>query len=460
MASRPKFDRIWASGGVATDPGDVEYKKGYVKEKPPHEEQNFLQQKDDEFFLSVAETGFPTVGSDVTYKDKALAHQNGRAVMKTDAGWVETLGSMELTKAEQIMEEYYNKIIQHQADKSNPHNETAAQVGTYTKAESDTKVKVSQDHLDAHIADRSDPHEVTPQQLGTLPTTGGTFTGQAGYEDGITVGGKVVEATDKSIYMDKLGIKDGDSVFGDELLMHEGNYLKMRNALEPKYAAPSPDIIMPLSCDLTTWYGGGKVTASWDSLNFDPVKGLEVEGDITFSGEDALASDCTLSAIASGSVTIQIGNTALIELSEGVQYIPLLNWDVSDTNITISGSGFIKELRIWSMPLSIEQCDGIKQEDIVAGQNIFTNETTDGLGTAVIGTSTGISALQFNGDLGGAICTVLVDLNGGSNYTTIGSIDNHHPNKLVMLPAGAALNCRIEGATDKTNVSVRSSAGA
>ena len=57
-------------------------------------------------------------------------------------------------------------LITHLANKSNPHGVTASQAGAYTKAETDTKVKVVNDSLNSHAGDKSNPHAVTKAQVG------------------------------------------------------------------------------------------------------------------------------------------------------------------------------------------------------------------------------------------------------------------------------------------------------
>ena len=71
----------------------------------------------------------------------------------------------------------------------NPHKVTAAQTGAYTKAETDSKDKVTADALAAHKADRGNPHGLEPHQIGAYnrgdidqmmagkANTAGTYTG-------------------------------------------------------------------------------------------------------------------------------------------------------------------------------------------------------------------------------------------------------------------------------------------
>jgi hypothetical protein len=87
--------------------------------------------------------------------------------------------------------------------------------------------------------------------------------------------------------------------------------------------------------------------------------------------------------------------------------------------------------------------------------NIFTNQTADGLGSVLTsGDAAGHYALTLSGYLDGAFCSILADISGGTDYVQVGSLSNGKPASLVILPAGAKVTCRLEGAKANTNITV------
>ncbi len=88
-------------------------------------------------------------------------------------------------------------------------------------------------------------------------------------------------------------------------------------------------------------------------------------------------------------------------------------------------------------------------------QVIFNNQKSDGIGTVLTtGASMAPYVLTLNGTLDGALCTVIADINGGTNYVTVGSLSAIGATSLLMLPGASKVTCRLNGAGANTNVTV------
>ena len=190
MALRPKLDRVWTSANsvLRRDPGDAKYIQGWVSEIPTFQVLNYLQYKVDTTLLAQAERGIFEWGSDITYVLGSVVWcENDKKI------YVSTVGSPDKIKAPntnlahwspssiQVPRANYDAILAsinfHIADKSNPHNLSAAQLGSYTKAETDALVAQYQALVLAHSSNKNNPHGVTALQVGAVPATGGAYTG-------------------------------------------------------------------------------------------------------------------------------------------------------------------------------------------------------------------------------------------------------------------------------------------
>ena len=79
---------------------------------------------------------------------------------------------------------------------------------------------------------------------------------------------------------------------------------------------------------------------------------------------------------------------------------------------------------------------------------LLSNATVDSVGVAMQNGTTGIAvyAVTLKGLLGKAVCDILVDVEGGSNWVQAGSLSDGHSAKLIMLPRNARLTARLSGA--------------
>lgn len=284
---RPKLNRIWTSANsvLRRDPGDAKYIQGWVSEIPTFQVLNYLQYKVDTTLLAQAERGIFEWGSDITYVLGSVVWcENDKKI------YVSTVGSPDKTKAPninlahwspssiQVPRASYDAILAaikaHIANKSNPHNLSAAQLGSYTKTETDALVAQYQALVLAHSSDKNNPHGLTALQVGAVPATGGTYTGDVTFNGGMYFdAGKVnrISKTD-GLYLQAgtavLGIDStGAAVVGTTAskskIVSEATFPTLKAAQEPSYAVPEPTIQMDLIGSINIRRGVG--TASSDS---------------------------------------------------------------------------------------------------------------------------------------------------------------------------------------------------
>lgn len=287
MALRPKLNRVWTSANsvLRRDPGDAKYIQGWVSEIPTFQVLNYLQYKVDTTLLAQAERGIFEWGSDITYVLGSIVWcENDKKI------YVSTVGSPDKTKAPntnlahwspssiQVPRASYDAILtsinSHIANKSNPHNLSAAQLGSYTKAETDALVAQYQALVLAHSSNKNNPHGVTALQVGAVPATGGTYTGDVTFNGGMffdagkvnqisKTGGLYLQAGTAVMGIDATGAAVVGTTSSKSKIVSEATFPALKAAQEPGYAVPEPTIQMDLIGSINIRRGVG--TASSDS---------------------------------------------------------------------------------------------------------------------------------------------------------------------------------------------------
>lgn len=297
MALRPKLNRVWTSANsvLRRDPGDAKYIQGWVSEIPTFQVLNYLQYKVDTTLLAQAERGIFEWGSDITYGLGSVVWcENDKKI------YVSTVGSPDKTKAPntnlahwspssiQVPRASYDAILasinSHIANKSNPHNLSAAQLGSYTKAETDALVAQYQALVLAHSSNKNNPHGVTALQVGAVPATGGTYTGDVTFNGGMFFDAGKVNQISKSggLYLQAgsalLGIDgNGAAVIGTAAsrskIVSEATFPALKAAQEPSYAVPEPTIQMDLIGSINIRRGVGTASSSRSEPVYSADKG-------------------------------------------------------------------------------------------------------------------------------------------------------------------------------------------
>lgn len=95
IINKPELDSIWASEGAKTKPPLDKIKQGWISEIPPHQYENWIQNKQDEFNAYVNQKGIPEWdGVTEYYKDKSFVQDNKKIYVSVrDSG-----GSLAISK--------------------------------------------------------------------------------------------------------------------------------------------------------------------------------------------------------------------------------------------------------------------------------------------------------------------------------------------------------------------------
>lgn len=297
MALRPKLNRVWTSNNsiARRDPGDDKYLQGWVAEIPTYQVLNYLQYKVDTTMLAQAERGIFEWGSDVSYGIGSLAwdETNKTIYVCTVTNPSKTLApsanpSQWSPSAIQVSRANYDSVVSainnHIANRANPHQVTAAQVGTYNRAEMDALVSNYRAMVLAHASDYNNPHNLTAVQVGAVPVTGGEYTGQVTMPTAYFNESKTAQLLQDN----GLWLKNGNYLLGinsatgfaetgtaasKSRLVTELSFPDLKAVREPEYATPEPIVNMPLIGSINLRAGIGKVNSSANEPAYAPQFG-------------------------------------------------------------------------------------------------------------------------------------------------------------------------------------------
>lgn len=298
MALRPKLNRVWTSNNsiARRDPGDVKYLQGWVAEIPTYQVLNYLQYKVDTTMLAQAERGIFEWGSDVSYGVGSLAwdETNKTIYVCTVTNPSKTLApsanpSQWSPSSIQVSRANYDSIVSainnHIANLANPHQVTAAQVGTYNRAEMDALVANYQAMVQAHVTDYNNPHKLTAVQVGAVPVEGGTYTGEVTMPTAYFNESKTAQLLQDN----GLWLKNGSYLLGingttgnpetgtaasKSRLVTELNFPDVKLAQEPGYAHLEPTFQMNLVNSLNIVRGSGTVSSTEGmNIQYDQANG-------------------------------------------------------------------------------------------------------------------------------------------------------------------------------------------
>lgn len=297
MALRPKLNRVWTSANsvLRRDPGDAKYIQGWISEIPTYQVLNFLQFKVDTTLLAQAERGIFEWGTDVQYGLGSIVWcENDKKI------YVAIVGSPDRNKSPntnlahwspssiQVPRAEYDAIVSainaHIANKANPHDLTASQLGSYTKAETDALVAQYNALVSAHVNDKNNPHGVTAVDIGAVPVTGGTYTGDVTFNGGMyfdagkvnqisKTGGLYLQANTAVMGIDATGVPVIGTTSSKSPIVSEINFPTLKAAQEPDFAAPDPVIKVDLLGSLAMSRGRGLMQSTGFEPNYSAVYG-------------------------------------------------------------------------------------------------------------------------------------------------------------------------------------------
>jgi len=280
--------RVWASTPETPniDPGVSKYQLGWVAEIPVYQMLNFMDNRHDTNTLSLAERGVFQWGSDINYKQNAIAWDETDGyiyVSKVASPSTSTRPGLNTSQWEksaiQITRKQYDDEVAawnaHIANVANPHQLTCAILNTYTRPEIDAMFASTDSEINSHITDTSNPHHTTAAQVGAVPITGGTYEGEVTHKAVKTGFGprydtQYITSDDVGMFLHlnnvKLGINaNSEGVFVNESgtesrILSEHEYVMVRTQQDPLYVPPVYDLAIDLKNRVTMRVGMGETT--------------------------------------------------------------------------------------------------------------------------------------------------------------------------------------------------------
>lgn len=105
LPNKPTIKNVWATSGVKVEPSDTKVNAGWIVERPPHQFQNFLQNRSDQFLKHINEAGIPVWDAATVYTAnrsyvqgsdgklyKALTNGANQNPVGNPTNWMLTLG--------------------------------------------------------------------------------------------------------------------------------------------------------------------------------------------------------------------------------------------------------------------------------------------------------------------------------------------------------------------------------
>lgn len=314
MALRPKLNRVWTSANAALrrDPEDAKYLQGWVSEIPTFQVLNYLQYKVDTTLLAQAERGIFEWGSDVSYVLGSIVWcENDKKI------YISTVGSPDKTKAPntnlsqwspssiQVPRASFDAILasinSHIANTANPHNLSATQLGSYTKAETDALVAQYRALVLAHSSDKNNPHGLTALKVGAVPATGGTYTGDVTFNGGMyfdagkvnqisKTSGLYLQAGPAVIGIDATGVPVVGTTASKSPIVSEATFPALKAAQEANYAVQEPIMQMDLLGNICLRRGVGRS----ETVSFEPTYDTTQGNALVMDAPAVIATTITL----------------------------------------------------------------------------------------------------------------------------------------------------------------------
>lgn len=77
LITKPDMEFIWASGGAIVEPSDVKKQTGWTPEVPPHQWENWLQNRQDQMLAHINQRGIPAWDGITEYEAGGLSYVQG-----------------------------------------------------------------------------------------------------------------------------------------------------------------------------------------------------------------------------------------------------------------------------------------------------------------------------------------------------------------------------------------------
>lgn len=77
LITKPDMEFIWASGGAIVEPSDVKKQTGWTPEVPPHQWENWIQNRQDNYLAHINQRGIPEWDGNTEYEASGLSYVQG-----------------------------------------------------------------------------------------------------------------------------------------------------------------------------------------------------------------------------------------------------------------------------------------------------------------------------------------------------------------------------------------------
>lgn len=77
LLTKPNMQQIWASGGDIVEPSDLKKQQGWTVEVPPHQFENWIQNRQDEYLAHINQRGIPAWDATTEYAAGGLSYVQG-----------------------------------------------------------------------------------------------------------------------------------------------------------------------------------------------------------------------------------------------------------------------------------------------------------------------------------------------------------------------------------------------
>lgn len=77
LLTKPNMQQIWASGGDIVEPSDLKKQQGWTVEVPPHQFENWIQNRQDEYLAHINQRGIPQWDGGTEYEAGGLSYVQG-----------------------------------------------------------------------------------------------------------------------------------------------------------------------------------------------------------------------------------------------------------------------------------------------------------------------------------------------------------------------------------------------
>lgn len=77
LLTKPDMQQVWASGGDIVEPSDLKKQQGWTVEVPPHQFENWIQNRQDEYLAHINQRGIPQWDGNTEYEASGLSYVQG-----------------------------------------------------------------------------------------------------------------------------------------------------------------------------------------------------------------------------------------------------------------------------------------------------------------------------------------------------------------------------------------------